>query len=278
MLSWIFFFALLGSPAVERDIVYREVAGQRLMIDVFRPDPRPPRPVPGVLVIHGGAWVSGRRQDMDLLAQMIAREGMVAVTVSYRLAPAHRWPAQLEDVQAAVRYVRAQASRWGIDPRRIGAAGASAGGHLALFLGVRDTWNPRDPDNPRQSSRVQAVFNIFGPTDLTRDFDQRYDPLYLLLLGRPRQEAAEEIRRASPVTYIDRGDAPVYILHGELDEVVPVAQGRWLEERLRKAGVPVVAEFPSDMRHSLDLRNPEEVARIERGVKWLKEVLTRRRS
>lgn len=260
---------VLAPPAIERDVVYARVGEDTLMMDVFRPGEGTGRPVPAVVVIHGGAWISGKRQDMDALAQMLANQGVLAATVSYRLAPKHKWPAMLDDVQTAVRFLRKESKRFNIDPAKMGAAGASAGGHLSLLLGYRDTRDPKPALHPGPSSKVQAVLNLFGPTDMSRDFGAMYDPLYMTLLGKPRKDAAVEIRDASPVTFIDAKSAPTFTFHGDKDVVVPVAQARWLDEKLAAAKVERETVIVEGIGHEVPMDKPAVAAALKRGVQFL---------
>lgn len=260
---------ILAPPAIERGVIYAKVGEDALMMDVFRPNSTAGSPVPAVVVIHGGAWISGKRQDMDALAQTLANEGVLAATVSYRLAPKHKWPAMLDDVQTAVRFLRMESKRFNIDASKIGAAGASAGGHLALLLGYRDTRDPKPAQYSGVSSKVRAVLNLFGPTDMSRDFGPMYDPLYLTLLGKPRKDAAAEIRDASPVTFIDAKSAPTFTFHGDKDVVVPVAQARWLDEKLAAAKIERETVIVEGIGHEVPMDKPAVADALKRGVAFL---------
>lgn len=261
----------LQTQEIERDVVYREVEGQAMMFDIYRPSDIAPRPSPLVVVIHGGAWISGNRNDMASLCQAIAANGMTAVTVSYRLAPRFRWPAMLDDVQAAVRYFRENHEKYQIDPDHIGAAGASAGGHLALLLGATDG----DGDDDQPSSRVQAVFNIFGPTDLTNDFDPTISTLLSLqVVGQPMAEARPIIESLSPVRHIDERMAPTFTLHGTADPLVPVRQASRLDEALKSFDVHHEMRIVQGMGHNVDVNNPEVAKAVEDAIEFLKRHLT----
>lgn len=266
-----FALAIFGFGAkVETDIVYAKVGGVDLMMDVYHPAVAAENgKSPAVVVIHGGAWMGGKRQDMAELCQAIAKKGMLAATVQYRLAPRFKWPAMWDDTQTAVRYLRANAEKFGIDPKRIGATGASAGGHLSLMLGSTDT---RDPDAEHfkgVSSRVKAVLNLFGPTDMSQDYPPQMDLLFMQVLGKPRAQAAEEIRQASPVTHIKKDAAPVFTIHGSADPLVPVVQARRLDEALKKAGVPHVQHIIEGMGHEIAKSKPEAMKAMEAGIDWL---------
>jgi acetyl esterase/lipase len=261
-------------PKVEPDVVFTKVGDTELKMDLYYPSESAPKTNAAVVVIHGGAWISGDRKQMAPLAQHFASKGLFAASVQYRLAPKHKWPAMLDDVQSAVRYLRANAAKYGFDPNRIGAAGASAGGHLSLFLGARDT---RDAAGflPEHSSRVTAVFDIFGPTDMTRDFPASTDMLYQMVLGKPRQEAEQEIRNASPLLFIDKNSAPVFIFQGLADPLVNPNQSRYLEAKYKEVGVPVQAVYVEGVGHELPVdKNPKVKQAVEQGTDWLIKHLT----
>ena len=156
------------APIQERDVVYGEVAGEELLLDDWRPPPRE-LPRPAMVVIHGGGWTEGfgDRTDFVLPSFELAKAGYVVFNIAYRLLPEHPWPAQLDDVQRAVRWIRANAATYGVDPQRIGSYGHSSGGHLAAFLGVRDTRDNSDPALAAFSSRVACVVDLAGDVDLT---------------------------------------------------------------------------------------------------------------
>jgi acetyl esterase/lipase len=226
---------------VERGVVYGVVAGEPLLLDVYRSPPyREPRPA--VVLIHGGGMWTGSRAHMELPAQQLARAGYVAFSVDYRLVDAatgrHRWPAQLDDVQRAVRWVRAHAADYGIDPMRVGAYGWSAGGQLASLLGTRDT---RDAAAPLASypSRVACVVDLAGDVDLATYTQPPALPEVIALLGGTLQEVPERYRDASPLSWIDGRTAPFLVVHGDQDDVVPIEQSRRLVAALRAAGVDV---------------------------------------
>ncbi len=264
--------ALLTFPAftVRSDIEYASVAGESLRMDLYLPATEPKSARPAVVVIHGGAWMAGKRQDMAELCKAIAQRGMAAATVSYRLAPKHHWPAMLDDVQTAVRFLRHRAKDFEIDPRRIGAAGASAGGHLAIFLGVRDTRDPKPSLYPKQSSRVRAVLDLFGPTDLASpDFPPTLDPAFALVLGKPRKQAAAEIRDASPIHFVDKRSAPLFIYQGLADPLVPPSQSRLLEQAYRKLGLTVEARYLEGIGHEVKPDNPASFAALSEGLAFL---------
>ena len=226
---------------VERGVVYGEVAGESLLLDVYRSLPLGEQR-PAVVLIHGGGMWTGSRADMEHPAQQLARAGYVAFSIDYRLVDAaagrHRWPAQLDDVQRAVRWVRAHSADYGIDPVRVGAYGWSAGGQLAALLGTRDT---RDAPAPLASypSRVACVVDLAGDVDLAVYTQPPALHEVVALLGGTPQEVPERYRDASPLSWIDGRTVPFLVVHGTQDDVVPIEQSRRLTAALRTAGVDV---------------------------------------
>ncbi len=228
-----------------RDIEYAVVDGISLKLDLFLPDAPSAKPAPLVVYIHGGAWISGDKDSTH--APAVLGPPYAVASVNYRLAQQAPFPAQIHDCKAAVRWLRAHAATYGIDPHRIGAWGSSAGGHLAALLGTSGGIAELEGtvgDCLGVSSGVQAVCDSFGPIDLltlvdpTSDIDvgAAYSPVGRLL-GGPRDEHKELARLANPITHIDETDPPFLILHGDADEVVPYGQSVDFHQALAAAGV-----------------------------------------
>ena len=223
----------------ELDVVYCHAGGEDLQLDLYAPKDVP-GPLPAVVILHGGGWTKGSHEQLRPLAGILAGQGYVAASVGYRLAPRHKFPAQIQDVKCAVRWLRANAERYQIDSERIGVLGFSAGAHLALLLGLTQASDGLEGDggNAEQSSRVQAVVNFFGPTDLTRpEWPPATRALIFDLLGGSREQIPGVYRAASPVSYVHRGAPPVLTLHGTADPVVPYEQAKLLHTALRRARV-----------------------------------------
>lgn len=202
---------------------------QVLEADIYEPEG--PGPYPAVLVIFGGGWHAGERNQLAPISQRLASRGYVAVNTSYRLAPQYHFPAQLRDVQLAVVWMRAHAAEYHIDPRRIGALGYSAGAHLAALLGVV---NAKDRLG-MPGSEVRAVVAGGTPTDLSKP-TASHDPYKLI--GGTFAEMPEAYREASPVSYVDAGDPPFFLYHGSADRLVPLDHATDFKALLDKAGVP----------------------------------------
>lgn len=241
-----------ASPAPKRQTV-RELhdlayvtdgdANQRLDLLVPPPPDGGTSPLPLIVWIHGGGWEQGSYHQNP--ARAMAARGYAVASIGYRLSSQAKYPAQIEDCKAAVRWMRAHAAEYGIDPGRIGVWGASAGGHLAALLGTTAREKRFEVgENLDQSSAVRCVIDSFGPSDFLHwgdppapaSYDTANTPLARLLGGKVADH--EELARlASPVSFVDKDSAPFLILHGEKDPIVPVQQSVVLDAALRKAGV-----------------------------------------
>lgn len=225
---------------IQRNLVYGRAGDTLLTLDLAMPR-EGERPFPAVVLIPGGAWqYYAQPLLMEGMLELLASRGFATAEVHYRLAPAHRHPAQIEDCKAAVRWMRAEAGRYGWDAEHIAAVGPSSGGHLACMLGLTNSADGFDGPGgyPEQSCEVQAVVNLFGIADLT-DFPwraQKEKGLLAPYLGATFAEAPDLYRKASPTEYVRPGAPPFLIIHGEADHVVPVGQSQRLAEKLAAAG------------------------------------------
>lgn len=243
---------------VQSDVEYSRVGG-RVAMDVVMPK-QGEGPYPTVVCIHGGGFRAGNRASFLPIAYKLAQAGYVAVTVSYRLSPGHQFPAAVEDVKAAVRFLRANADRFQVDPDRIGAAGASAGGTLALMLGVTGGVDQFEGSGPAldQSSRVQAVVNFFGATNFVKSYGASVDAAEVLpmFLGGDVDHAYQLHVQSSPLNWVSPDDAPTLTLHGTKDRYVAFEQGQWITERLREAGVTAEIIAFQDVDHGFGAFGP----------------------
>ncbi|MFM9874216.1 MAG: alpha/beta hydrolase fold domain-containing protein [Fimbriimonadaceae bacterium] len=254
----------------EKDIVYSVVGGAQVKADFYAPELRNSKGDPFVLVVHGGGWTGGKKEDMAMLCEELAKVGIASATVDYRLAPQSKYPAQLDDVQTAVRFFRAKHEKYGIRTDKIAAAGASAGGHLSLLLGFRDTKGSKLAEYPDQSSKVQFVLNLFGPTDLRFDFASAVAGLISLqVTGMQYDPTSEMTKNFSPVTYVDSTSAEVFTIHGEADPLVPVKQAKRLDEALGAAHVKHTMRLIPGMKHEINTEIPEMKTAVAEALKFL---------
>jgi acetyl esterase/lipase len=228
-------------------IEYARVGTKPMLMDLHLPEGSGPHPV--IVSLHSGAWITGDRTGGPALRQ-VAR-GYAVASIDYPLAPQFVWPSQIEACKAAVRWLRANAALYHLDAGRIGAFGASAGGHLAAILGTssdRPELEGLALGNPQFSSRVSAVVDWYGPSDLLK-IDEQKLPCYgnlsanspfmppSLLMGCPIQTCSEKTATANPITYATPDDPPFLIMHGQADCLVPWQQSQILHDALRANGV-----------------------------------------
>lgn len=238
--------ASAGTFTTYEALEYARPDGEPLLMDLRVPDGAGLHPV--ILYLHSGAWVTGDRFGGPAIRQ--ASRGYAVASIEYRLAPQHIWPAQIEDAKAAVRWLRANADRFHLDANRIGVFGTSAGGHIGAILGTSGgvaSLEGMELGNPQFSSRVRAVVDLYGPTDLLKMEEQKLPCIPLngndarlppsLLMGCPIQECAEKTATANPITYVTKDDPPFLIMHGMLDCLVPYKQSVILDDALRAKGV-----------------------------------------
>lgn len=215
---------------IRRGVTYVERPSGSLKGDLYLPNAG--EPIPAVVMIHGGGWRNGEADDMARFAAKVARAGFAVFNVTYRLAPDHRFPAQLEDVRDAVRWLRANATRYRIDPERLGAWGYSAGAHLAMLLGVVEDDALDDAPASAPSARVSAVVAGAGPTDLREYPDNHY---VADLMPEDADKSLFEL--ASPIASVDGSDAPMFLYHGRHDMIVGFQNSVKMYRALRDAGV-----------------------------------------
>ncbi len=227
------------------------LARSELKLDLARPA-EGDGPFPAIVVIHGGAWRAGNKADVRPILPQFAQRGYVAISPQYRFCPKDAFPAQVHDVKAAVRWLKLNAKKYQVDPERIGAIGFSAGGHLALMLGVTGPADGLEGDVSAGApdSRVKAVVNYFGPTDLAaKDIPDISKPLVKDFLGGSPQDKPEAAAKASPLTFVSKDDAPVLTFQGTKDPLVPFTQAIKLAEAMSSAGVPGRVELLVGAQH-----------------------------
>jgi acetyl esterase/lipase len=228
---------------LDRDVVYATINGHGLKLDIAYPKDNKGK-LPAVVYIHGGGFSGGEKPANQTV--FFAKNGFVGIAIEYRLSGEAKFPAAVNDCKTAVRWTRARAEKYGIDPDRIGVIGESAGGYLVAMLGTSGGDAYLEGDGPYRgySSKVQAVVDLFGPTDFSRmndvptgmDHNAANSP-ESQFLGKLVQEDLELVKKANPVTYVDAGDPPALIIHGEKDTAVIIQQSELLFNAFTKAGV-----------------------------------------
>lgn len=268
------------------DITYCTVDNMELKLDLARPK-EGKGPFPAVVCLHGGGWHMGTRKMYTSWVTRLAEEGYVAIAVSYRLTPKNQFPCQIQDAKCAVRWLRANADKYKVDKDRIGCMGDSAGGHLVCLLGTTAKKDGLEGDGgfADQSSKVQCVVAYYPPTDLTVVHEivragkaPVLEGLYArkvvedLLGGPPEKVGMDKYSKCSPVTYVSKESAPMLLIHGTADRLVPIDQSRMLEKKLRDAGVEVTVLPIEKAGHGFGGKNNEiaGAATIEFFEKHLK--------
>ncbi|HOX03887.1 MAG TPA: alpha/beta hydrolase [Candidatus Paceibacterota bacterium] len=252
-----------------RDLPYVENGHARQVLDLFVPD-KAEKALPVIVWIHGGAWMGGDKGGCPPLRQGFAEQGYAVASLNYRLSQHAVYPAQIEDCKAAIRWLRAHARDYRLDPARFGVWGSSAGGHLVALLGVTGDVKTFDVGRHLEfSSAVQCVVDDYGPTDFSQFDAHRLagQRSALAVAGSPESlliggsvllpENKEKVARANPIAFVTAGDAPFLINHGDADATVPHHQSELLFEALKKAGVPVRFNTVKGGGHGAGFGGPE---------------------
>ena len=223
---------------VQRDLVYASYEDRQLLLDLYRPSHTETPRLPVVLVIRGGGWRMGDKEGFGPMAAALAQRGFAAACIEYRASEEALFPAAVQDTKAAVRWIRANAEQFDLDPDAIGAIGGSAGAHLALYLGATSDVPELEGNggNPTFSSSISAVVSMATPGDLTKMPDDRSP---IAFLGSTYAEAPDLWEKASPSNYIGSSSPPLLLIHSKTDTVVPFALSTQLVDLYDQAGVPV---------------------------------------
>jgi acetyl esterase/lipase len=217
-----------------KDVAYG--THERNKLDVFVP--KADKPLPLIVWVHGGGWEAGDKGGGNAAMSQLGR-GYAVASINYRFSKHAPFPAQIHDAKAAIRFLRANAKKYNLNPDRFGVIGASAGGHLVSLLGTSGGVKDLEGDggNKDASSAVQAVIDVFGPTDLAKLSPPGKVNAVTRLLGGDTADKADLAKQGNPITYVDKADPPVLILHGDKDTLVPVSQSELFRDALKGAGV-----------------------------------------
>ncbi|MGE3316500.1 MAG: alpha/beta hydrolase fold domain-containing protein [Planctomycetaceae bacterium] len=253
-----------ANVVVTGGVEYSKAGETPMLLDLYQPKGIS-KPAPALIFIHGGGWKGGKRNDYRYYCQRFAAKGYVTATITYRLTSRDEeknvknpFPAALHDAKAAVRFIRANAAKYYVNPDQIAVLGGSAGGHLSMMVGYSSDVPELEGDggNSNVSSRVQAVVNLYGPTDLTKPMAQVSKLVIDFVGGKKYDEAPEIYSKISPLTYITKDDPPTLILHGTVDAIVQVDQSDLLAAKLKETGVPYIYDRLPGWPHAMDLAAP----------------------
>jgi acetyl esterase/lipase len=243
---------LSAAADIKRDVTYCTASGIALKLDIYVPKTSGDKLLPVAAYVHGGGWTSGDKGSGEgmLDAAELLRRGYLVASLNYRLAPQFKFPAQIEDVKCAIRYLRASASTFHLDPNRIGVWGSSAGGHLVSLLGTAGPAAGFEGSGgyADQASSVRAVVDMFGPADLAKEFAGVSERIGRSVFGATSNQDLL-LMRASPVSYVSADDPPFLILQGDRDRLVPPSQSQELFDRLKAAGVNVTLVIVKNSGH-----------------------------
>jgi len=230
----------------ELDIPYAHTDNPRQRLDLYLPEPaREGEPLPVIVFVHGGGWRGGDKKHGEVMLPFVESGEYAVASIGYRFTDEAIWPAQIHDCKAAIRWLRAHAEQYNLDPARIGAVGMSAGGHLVAMLGTTGDTHQLDGDlgdDREQSSKVACVINQAGPGNLANvpEDNEPAQAVLAWLFGGPVKEKMAEAKNASPVMHASKEDAPCLCVHGSADPLVPYSQAVELTEALRAAGVECI--------------------------------------
>jgi acetyl esterase/lipase len=288
---------MASAQTVDRNVIYGMYSGLSLLLDVYRP--AQPNGI-AIIAIQGSGWYSPMRYDAAPLntnpqvmrhAEQFAAAGYTVFAINHRQPPRFRYPAPIEDAQRAVRFIRFHASRYGITSDKIGAWGSSSGGHLVELLGTMDGHGDASDSDPvnRLDAKVQAVVALFAPSDLPSIFlTTRTSGTLSALMGFAYQDPEagppglrasraddfenRQYREASPINHVTADDAPMLLMHGDQDVVVPLKQSELMEAALTRAGVPVALIKVAGGKHGPNFQLPVGDARLPdqvgEAIRW----------
>lgn len=251
---------------VTKDVSYAQRPSGELLADLYVPTED--GAYPGVLLVHGGAWRSGNKDQLKFVAERLSHNGFTVMAINYRLAPDHKFPAQIEDCKSAVLWMRRNAARLKLNPNWIAGWGYSAGAHLVSLLGTTDTsagFEGPDAGSDGVSTRIQLVIAGGTPCDL-RPFPPE-ETMLVDFLGATAGEDPKAYERCSPIVYVTKDDPPMFLYHGDADELVPLENAAAMEKTLKETGVEAQLFILPKSKHigaAIDLRGQIE------GLNFLK--------
>ena len=243
---------------IDRSIEYKILKdGSKLLTDVYLPartqsptsasHESPSKSFPTLLMIHGGAWFSGNKVHVSQHARYAASQGFAVVAINYRLAPRYKFPAQVEDCLDALAWISSQADKYGFDLDRVAVYGYSAGAHLATLVGMRQNASPPAHEIPSPIPNIRAIVAGGSPCEFSWIPDDAKTLAYWL--GDSRKAVPDVYQAATPLGFVDKGDPPTFLFHGDSDRIVPRQSSEKMAERLKNAHVPYQLRIIKDATH-----------------------------
>ena len=244
---------------MHQDIEFARVGDRSLTLDLYQPKKRVESEVksPIVVWVHGGAWRSGSKKNVPVMAWL--EHGFAIASVEYRLSPEAKFPAQIHDIKAAIRFLRDNANTYALDSNRVVVAGASAGGHLAALVGVTNGSERLEGnvgEHLKTNSDVHAIVSFYGASNLQSILSQSTEhglsvrvPALQLLLGGQPSEVSELAKLASPVSHVDAHDPPLWLIHGNADPQMPFAQSEEFSQAYQAMSLPLQFSVVRDGKH-----------------------------
>jgi acetyl esterase/lipase len=232
-----------------KNIVYKTLDTTSLKLDIYEPK-NLKKDAPLIIFIHGGAWEKGKKSNVLHYLISYARKGYITASIQYRLSGVAKYPAQILDVEDAVKWLKSHAKEYNINVNKVAIAGGSAGAHLAMQYAYTHSSNTVDSNGI--PNNVQAVINIYGPSDLTTEIAKKEERVHRFI-GKTYEEAPEMYKKASPILYVNQNSPPTISFHGTLDELVPYGQSKKLHETLKANGVPSYYHELKGWPHAMDL-------------------------
>jgi acetyl esterase/lipase len=254
-----------------RDLDYAGQGNPRQKLDLYLPEKPTEKPLPLIVYIHGGGWEGGDKSDTGLLFELIKSGGYAGASIGYRFTQEQKWPAQIHDVKAALRWLKAHAKDHGIDADKIGLTGISAGGHLVSLLGTSGDVKELDGSvgTAGELPKIACVANFCGPANFITFpgkgsiiDSEKPGTAITKLFGGPMSQHLDSAKAASPITYVSKDDPPFLHIHGTADTLVPYAQAKEFDAALEKVGVSSILLTGKDAPHvffSADLLNKMRV-------------------
>lgn len=234
-----------------RDIVYKTIDSTELKLDIYNKIGHT-KDAPLIIFVHGGSWSGGDKKDYKLYAIPFAQKGYITASIQYRLSRTEKFPAQLQDVNDAIKFLKRNAAQYHIDASKVALVGGSAGGHLVLLSSYTNATMFNENEDDGITAEVQAVVDIYGPTDITVE-DLRDHKSIIQLMGKSYEEATQFYKEASPINYVSKNTPPTLIFHGTIDNLVPVSQSDTLNTKLKEFGVPVYYHRLKGWPHAMDV-------------------------